>query len=78
MQHTHMSSEEVIHLLLEPALTFRVKSQKVTGEGQRVAAGFIARQEENKSLTHNLVLRHGPSLMTPCGCLLGLVSLVSE
>lgn len=51
-----MSGKELIHLLLYFVLTFRVEGQEVAGEGQCVAAGFVACQEENKSLTHNLVL----------------------
>ncbi|KAG7244446.1 hypothetical protein INR49_030098 [Caranx melampygus] len=41
-----------------------VDGQQVAGEGQCVAAGFVACQKENKSLTHNLILRHHLLLST--------------
>lgn len=69
-QHTHMSGEEIIHLFLYFALAFRVDGQEVAGEGQRVAAGFVARQNENKCLAHDLILGYHLFLLTPGGGLL--------
>lgn len=53
-----MSGEEVIHLFLYFALTVWVDGQEVAGEGQRVAASLITRQEEDKSLAHDLILSY--------------------
>lgn len=63
---THMSGEEVIHLFLHLALTLWVDGQEVAGEGQRVAAGLITCQEEDKSLAHDLILSYHLLLWTHC------------
>lgn len=60
-----MSGEELIHLFLHFALTFGVDGQEVAGEGQCVAAGFVAGEQEDKSLTYNLILRYHLFLSTP-------------
>lgn len=56
--HTHVFGVELIHLLLNFALTFRVDGQEVAGEGQRAAAGFVAREQEDKRLAHDLILSY--------------------
>lgn len=65
-----MSGEELVHLSLYFALTFRVDGQEVAGEGQRVAAGFVARQKKDEGLTHDLVLGYHLLRGTPGGGLL--------
>lgn len=66
ISHTHMSGEEFIHLFLYSALTVWVDGQEVAGEGQRVAAGLITRQEEDESLAHDLILSYHLLLWTHC------------
>lgn len=75
ISHTHMSGEEFIHLFLYSALTVWVDGQEVAGEGQRVAAGLITRQEEDESLAHDLILSYHLLLWTHCVSVL-LVSAV--
>ena len=64
-EYTHMSREELIHLLLYFVLTVRVDGQQVAGEAQGAAAGFVARQEEDKRLTHDLILSDHLFLRSP-------------
>lgn len=71
-----MSGEEIIHLFLYFALTFRVEGQEVAGEGQRVAAGFVACQKKDKSLTHDLILSYHLFLGTSGGGLLWVRTVV--
>ncbi len=71
-----MFGEEIIHLFQDFALTFGVESQEVAGEGQRVAAGFVACQKKDKSLTHDLILSYHLFLRTPGGGLLWVRTVV--
>lgn len=61
---THMSAEEVVHLLLNSAVTLGVGGQQVAGEAQSAAGGFVARQEEDESLPHDFILGHHLLLRT--------------
>ncbi len=71
-----MFGEEIIHLFQDFALTFGVESQEVAGEGQRVAAGFVACQKKDKSLTHDLILSYHLFLRMPGGGLLWVRTVV--
>lgn len=71
-----MSGEEIVHLFLHSTLTLRVKGQQIASEGQCVAAGFVASQEEHERLTHDLVFCYHLFLWTPGGCLLWVKTVI--
>lgn len=71
-----MSGEEIVHLFLYFPLTLRVDGQQVAGEGQRIAAGLVACQQKDKSLTHDLILRYHLFLWTSGGGLLWVRTVV--
>lgn len=75
-QTSHVSAEEVVHLVLHSALALGVEGEQVAGEAQRAAAGFIAGQEEDERLTYDLILRHRLPLRSPGGRLVAVEMLV--